>query len=202
MVSVLNNSISLLPQIGSSDRKLLSPSFHGDYRYGIRGTAPQVSSSSPSLTSSEDSEVVQGPTDLDSYDSFENTFAHWPDSLSSVELYRCEYCNFKTDVFEYFLKHGQNNHNQSFKRKFTCNKCPYSAAKRWKVIEHMKYHEKLPGIKLYECVLCPFKAPQRHQLDRHIMFIHQNMGIKYKCHVCSIELQSKTLLKKHKRTHK
>ncbi|KAG5887856.1 hypothetical protein JTB14_005622 [Gonioctena quinquepunctata] len=97
-----------------------------------------------------------------------------------------------------------NNNTVRKKRKYSCEKCLYSAAKKWKLLEHMKYHEKIPGITLFECQKCPFKGPLKSQLDRHMMFLHQNEpdSKRYKCHICDSEFISKSSRSKHKKTHK
>uniref|UniRef100_A0A6P7FCV9 Zinc finger protein 335-like n=1 Tax=Diabrotica virgifera virgifera TaxID=50390 RepID=A0A6P7FCV9_DIAVI len=120
--------------------------------------------------------------------------------MEYIEALKCPSCCFKTYSFAILKDHCETQHNIDPKRKYFCDKCPYTSAKRWKIIEHQKFHSDIPGLYLHACTLCSFRAPHKAQLERHIMFTHSHEVDlrKFSCKYCGETYTSKSALKQHR----
>jgi hypothetical protein len=92
--------------------------------------------------------------------------------------------------------HPQRSHPNSGEKPFECPHCPFKAARKSTLNDHIRTHS---GEKPFECPHCPFKAAKKSTLSRHI---RTHSGEKpFECPHCPFKAAKKANLNDHIRTH-
>ncbi|XP_023710524.1 zinc finger protein 665 isoform X2 [Cryptotermes secundus] len=135
---------------------------------------------------------------------------HCFDSID-ITGYKCVSCQFKTTSSLIFMDHLKTHSKEMY---FKCSNCNEVFHNHWDIQEHVKNVHNLrlqrngtndnassrTPLTFYECNICKFQSPDKTVFDIHVL--KHNRAVLYKCSLCSKRLKSKSLLKKHMRSHR
>ena len=108
-----------------------------------------------------------------------------------VAKYFCNICPFQTRTKGYLKMHVENKH-----KIYACQQCDFKSKGRLEVKKHTTsvHKEVREGIR-YVCKKCDFTACAKSTLKSHTKSAHE--GIKFKCNICNLNLQSEKGLLRH-----
>ncbi|GAB0093367.1 hypothetical protein DMENIID0001_084590 [Sergentomyia squamirostris] len=123
----------------------------------------------------------------------------WREHQIDMELYSCEFCNFKTPI----LSRLKNTHVKihSEERNFKCELCE----KRFKNTKQLKNHRRIhrsatEQLPVRKCEFCPATVVTGRQYKKHLKAEHECPG-GHTCGVCGKSMNSMAALKIHERKH-
>ena len=120
------------------------------------------------------------------------------DSPQEKEKYKCEFCEYKTYIFDALNKHIDIIHLKLSKEHKTCTVCSTTFTSQHGLNLHLHTrHQVEKNLKTYRCSICNFSTVRKsdfyHHLETH------NGNAKHQCNVCNGMYKSKRLLQTHHR---
>ncbi|KAJ8909347.1 hypothetical protein NQ315_003509 [Exocentrus adspersus] len=142
----------------------------------------------------------------------------------SSQMYRCDFCDYKSKLKCRVTSHVMLTHKKSFTKsvtrqkanlkrhmlihwfntKFNCNLCNFKTKYKESLQRHMLIHRNPLEIEWFECHLCDFKAKRKHSLKTHNISSHKDPSeIEwFECHLCNFKAKLERNLKIHMLIHK
>ena len=115
--------------------------------------------------------------------------------VHQIEATKCKFCDFKTHQKTEMHDHCIKKHKYYYAPKLNhlCPKCPEKFHHQQELAQHLADKHKTDP-RPFACPHCKSRFDRKSAMNSHIHFMHKKEII---CHYCTLQVETKTILKQH-----